>query len=343
MYDYKKKSKNIGQLNDYMLAKTLSMFEYEGLPKTIPHRDLEKMLQVSGYVFITEHEGELYAFTGGLGGVLDAYGNATEIVVANPYLKLNKTFNIHEDGVLIRNDDMCMGLMPLYNKAHSMIVENDINMTMHGFNSRTQKVISASDDKTKESAESYLKKVVDGELSVIGESAFLDGIKVQPSSNGPSGALTGLIEYHQYLKAGLMNEVGLSAAFNMKRERLNSSEVEQGEDGLFPLIYNMLQCRYVGLVALKERFNIDVKVDFGSVWKRKALELIDDKIPEVKPVVETEEKQNESELGDTAESATNGGTGIAEQKAEIETMLQDETLTDEDRETLQLMLSELGE
>lgn len=343
MYDYKKKSKNIGQLNGYMLAKTLSMFEYEGLPKTIPHRDLEKMLQVSGYVFITEHEGELYAFTGGLGGVLDAYGNATEIVVANPYLKLNKTFNIHEDGVLIRNDDMCMGLMPLYNKAHSMIVENDINMTMHGFNSRTQKVISASDDKTKESAESYLKKVVDGELSVIGESAFLDGIKVQPSSNGPSGALTGLIEYHQYLEAGLMNEVGLSAAFNMKRERLNSSEVEQGEDGLFPLIYNMLQCRYVGFVALKERFNIDVKVDFGSVWKRKALELIDDKIPEVKPVVETEEKQNESELGDPAESATIGGTGIAEQKAEIEAMLQGETLTDEDRETLQLMLSELGE
>lgn len=343
MYDYKKKSKNIGQLNDYMLAKTLSMFEYDGLPKTIPHRDLEKMLQVSGYVFITEHEGDLYAFTGGLGGLLDAYGNATEIVVANPYLKLNKTFNINEDGVLIRNDDMCMGLMPLYNKAHSMLVENDINMTMHGFNSRTQKVISASDDKTKESAESYLKKVVDGELSVIGESAFLDGIKVQPSSNGPSGALTGLIEYHQYLKAGLMNEVGLSAAFNMKRERLNSSEVEQGEDGLFPLIYNMLQCRYVGFAALKERFNIDVKVDFGSVWKRKALELIDDKIPEVKPVVETEEKQNESELGDPTKSATIGGTGIAEQKAEIETMLQDETLTDEDRETLQLMLSELGE
>lgn len=343
MYDYKKKSKNIGQLNDYMLAKTLSMFEYEGLPKTIPHRDLEKMLQVSGYAFITEHNGELYAFTGGIGGELDAYGNATEIVVANPYLKLNKTFNIHEDGVLIRNDDMCMGLMPLYNKAHSMIVENDINMTMYGFNSRTQKVISASDDKTKESAESYLKKVVDGELSVIGESAFLDGIKVQPSSNGPSGALTGLIEYHQYLKAGLMNEVGLSAAFNMKRERLNSSEVEQGEDSLFPLIYNMLQCRYVGFVALKERFNIDVKVDFGSVWKRKAVELIDDKIQEVKPVVEIEEKPDESELGNVVESAAASGTGIADQKAEIEVMLQDETLTEEDRETLQLMLAELEE
>jgi hypothetical protein len=341
MYDYKKKAKNISQLNDYMLAKTLSMFEYEGLPKTLPHRDLEKMLQVNGYVFITEHEGDLYAFTGGLGGVLDAYGNATEIVVANPYLKLNKTFNIHDDGVLIRNDDMCMGLMPLYNKAHSMIVENDINMTLYGFNSRTQKVISASDDKTKESAETFIKKAVDGELAVIGESAFLEGVKVQPTGNGPTGTLQSLVEYHQYIKAGLMNEVGLSAAFNMKRERVLSGEVEQSEDGLFPLIFNMLQCRYIGFEALKERYNITVKVDFGSVWKRKALELIDDKIPETQPVTTTEEKPDESQLGNPAASTSDSGTGNAEQKAEIEAMLLDETLTDDDRATLMEMLAEL--
>lgn len=341
MYDYKKKVKNIAQLNDYMLAKTLSMFEYEGLPKTLPHRELEKMLQVNGYVFITEHEGELYAFTGGFGGVLDAYGNATEIVVANPYLKLNKTFNIHDDGVFIRNDDMCMGLMPLYNKAHSMLVENDINMTLYGFNSRTQKVISASDDKTKESAENFVKKAVEGELAVIGESAFLEGVKVQPTGNGPTGTLQSLIEYHQYIKAGLMNEVGLSAAFNMKRERVLSGEVEQSEDGLFPLIFNMLQCRYIGFEALKERYNITVKVDFGSVWKRKALELIDDKIPETSPVTTTEENPDESQLGDTTASTSNSSVGNVEEKAEIEAMLLDETLTDDDRATLMEMLAEL--
>lgn len=283
----------------------------------------------------------MYAFTGGFGGVLDAYGNATEIVVANPYLKLNKTFNIHDDGVFIRNDDMCMGLMPLYNKAHSMLVENDINMTLYGFNSRTQKVISASDDKTKESAENFVKKAVEGELAVIGESAFLEGVKVQPTGNGPTGTLQSLIEYHQYIKAGLMNEVGLSAAFNMKRERVLSGEVEQSEDGLFPLIFNMLQCRYIGFEALKERYNITVKVDFGSVWKRKALELIDDKIPETSPVTTTEENPDESQLGDTTASTSNSSVGNVEEKAEIEAMLLDETLTDDDRATLMEMLAEL--
>ena len=43
-YDYKDKQKNVRQLNEYMLAKTLSMFEYENLPTTIPARELEKLL-----------------------------------------------------------------------------------------------------------------------------------------------------------------------------------------------------------------------------------------------------------------------------------------------------------
>ena len=136
-----------------------------------------------------------------------------------------------------------------------------------------------------------------------------------------------------------MNEVGLSAAFNMKRVRVLSGEVEQSEDGLFPLIFNMLQCRYSGFEALKERYNITVKVDFGSVWKRKALELIDDKIPETSPVT-TEENPDESQLGDTTASTSNSSVGNVEEKAEIEAMLLDETLTDDDRATLMEMLAE---
>ena len=334
-YDYKAKQHNITQLNQYMLAKTLSMFEYDGLPKTLPSRELERMLQVNGVVAVAKHDGELYAFAGTMGGELDAYGTATTFIVANPYLKLNKTFKIGVDCVIIRNDDMCMGLIPLYNKTHSMMVENDINLTLFGFNSRTQKTISASDDKTKESAEMYLKKSIDGELAVIGENAFLEGVKVHPGGSSQTSQITSLVEDHQYLKAGLQNEVGLSANFNMKRERLNSSEVDQNEDSLFPLIYNMLQCRYFGLLEVEAMFNVSVKVDFGSVWKRKSLELIDNKIPETKEV------ENVNALENGNQNSNPAGTGTAEQKAEIEAMLLDESNTPEDIETLKLMLSEL--
>lgn len=300
MYDFKKKQTNVTQLNNYMLAKTLSMFEYYNLPDTIPYRELEKLLQTKGYAFITEHNGELYAFTGGLGGVLDTYGNPTEIIISNPYLNLNKTFNIEKDGVLIRNDDLMIGLIPLFDKTHSLLVENDINMILHGYNSRLTTLISAPDDKTKESAESYLSKVIGGELGIIGDNTMFDGIKVHNGNSNNSNPITNLIEYQQYVKATMYNEVGLSANFNMKRERLNSQEVDQGNDALFPYVYNMMKCRLKGIEKLNEKYNQKIDIDFGSVWHVNNKEFIDDINQSEAPQSVTGETQGDPQ-GETTE------------------------------------------
>ena len=275
-YDYKAKKNNVNQLNNYMLAKTLSMFEYMGLPETIPAKELEKILQLKGFAFITEVDGKLYAFSCSKSGEQDAYGNPLQVTIANPYLKFNKTLNIDGDGVLFSSDEMDLGLYPLFDKCNTQLVENEITMTLWGFNARTQKLISAPDDKTKESADLYLKKIVDGELTVIGENALFDGVKVQANQNGQGVTVQSMIEYHQYIKSVMFNEVGISSNFNMKRERLVSGEVEQSEDSLFPFVYNMLQCRQNAVKAINEKYGLNITVDFGSVWKIKQVELEQD-------------------------------------------------------------------
>lgn len=277
-YNFKDKNTNVNQLNNYMLAKTLSMFEWENLPDSIPHRELEKILQVNGYAFITKVNGDFYALSGSLGGELDAYGNYTTITINNVFLKFNKTLSIKDDGVLISNDDMLMGVMPLYTKHNTMLIENDINMILHGYNTRIQTLISASDDKTKDNGNAYLKKIIDGEVGVIGETALFDGIKLQSANGISGGVITNMTEYHQYIKASLFNEIGLSANFNMKRERLTSGEVSQGEDSLFPYVYNMLKCRLQAVKKINTMFELKLNVAFGSVWHIKELEVIDDLI-----------------------------------------------------------------
>lgn len=272
-YDYKAKKNNVNQLNNYMLAKTLSMFEYTGLPETIPAKELEKILQLKGFAFITDVSGKLYAFACSKSGEQDAYGNPLQVTISNPYLKFNKTLNIDGDGVLFSSDEMDLGLYPLFEKCNTQLVENEITMTLWGFNARTQKLISAPDDKTKESADLYLKKIVDGELTVIGENALFDGVKVQATQNGQGVTVQSMIEYHQYIKSVMFNEVGISSNFNMKRERLVSGEVEQSEDSLFPFVYNMLQCRQNAVNAINEKYGLNITVDFGSVWKIKQVEL----------------------------------------------------------------------
>lgn len=276
-YDYKAKTRNINQLNKYMLAKTLSMFEYQGLPETIPQRELERLLQTNGYAFITKApDGELYAFAGSLCGTeRDPYGQPTQIIITNTALNFNKTLDLNKDGVLLRNDDLRIGVMPVFEKCNTLLVENDVNMVMWGFNSRIQKLITAPDDKSKESADLYMKKIIDGDLSIIGDNAMFDGVKMQAPAASSGAGVQQMIEYQQYIKSEMFNEVGLSSNFNMKRERLISSEVDQAEDSLFPLVYNMMENRISGIAAMNETFGLNITVDFGSVWALKNKKLVD--------------------------------------------------------------------
>ena len=266
MFDFKDKSTNLDYMNRYIYAKTLSMFDYEGLPETIPEIELEKQLQKTGSAFITEVNGELYSFTGTPSSEVDVYGNHTKIRIDNTALKFHKELDIKDDGVLFQNDDENLGLHQIVNRYNSLLLENEITMYLDSYNTRIQSLISAGDDSTKESAELYLKKVVDGELGVIGENRLFEGIKTHNAKVQGQGSVVQLIELNQYIKANLLNELGLNANYNMKRERLNTSEVTMNDDLLRPFVDNMLTCREKAVALLNEKYDLNVTVQFGSIW-----------------------------------------------------------------------------
>lgn len=317
MYDFTKKDLALNQSNSYTLAKTLSMFEWEGLPETIPQKELEKLLQVHGYAFIIKHNESLYAVVGGLGGELDVYGNPTKIVVANPALKLTKTFDIKTEGVLIYSDDFMLGLNPLITKYNTLLVENDLSMLLNSYATRMQLMISASDDKTKTSVDAYLKKLISGELAVIGENALFDGIKHHTRS-GQNNDIKNLIEFHQYIRASLFNELGLDASFNMKRERLNTAEVGQNSDALYPFIDSMMKCRLEAIAALESFYGLTLKVGYGSIWNVKNKKLVDGIVND-EGVSNEESEQKPVNLGsDKDDSEPNISEEEREERNEIE-------------------------
>lgn len=200
-------------LNDFidnMLIKCSQMFEYKNLPENITKRVLERFLQENGYCIFTKENDKFYIFCGGLGGELNEYYEYTKCIVSNPYLKLNKEYTINEDCILIRNDTKMKGLIPLLEKYGVLCGDCEVSINMLTNNLRTQFFISASDDKTKNSANEFIKKLIDGELSVIGENQFLDGVKVHNVSS-QANYIQQFIELNQYLKASAFNEIGLDA------------------------------------------------------------------------------------------------------------------------------------
>ena len=250
----------------YMLARTQSMFDYEGLPDTIPSRNLEIMLQINGNVFFTQVDGKYYVFTGGLGGEPDVYYEPTIYTVANPALNFSKNLKIWEDGILIRNDSYGVGLLPMMQKYAALMVENEFTMRISDINARIAFLLSAADDRTEKSARTFLERIVNGEMGVITESAFIDSLKVNPAGTEHSQRMTDLIEYQQYLKAAWFNDLGINANYNMKREAISPNEAQLNDDALLPLIDDMLEQRQIALDKINEMYGLDIKVKLDSSW-----------------------------------------------------------------------------
>ena len=242
------------------------------IPDTIPAKFLELLLQINGYACIAEDKGKLYAFYGGLGGEPDEYYQPTICVVANPALKLSKTYTIKKDCVLGRNDVLMYGLTNLFRRYATAMVENDISFRMASINARVNSLISAPDDPTKDAANQYLADLENGKLGAVAANEFLDGIKVQPMSSSLR-TFTDLIEYQQYIKASWFNEIGLNANYNMKREKLSTTESQMNNDALLPLVDQMLRCRQEMCDEINAMFGTEISVSFGSSWEQLAAEM----------------------------------------------------------------------
>lgn len=284
-YDLADKRKSINDYLRYMFARTQEIFKYTGLPKSIPQRNLELQLQTHGFVGITQVNGELYSLIGGMGGEPDPYYLPTMFTVANPALKYSAMLKIDEEVIIVKNDDTYTGLLPLFSRYATQLTENDLTMLLADINIRMIAVLSAKDDNVKKGAEKYLADIKAGKMGVIADEMFYDLIKVQPmASQGYGNQITQLIEYQQYLKASMFNDIGLDANYNMKREAINTSEAQMNDDALLPFIDNMLKCRQRDFDKVNDMFGTDIHVELNSIWKQNKEELLSD--PETEETTE---------------------------------------------------------
>lgn len=248
-----------------MLTKSLRMFKYNNLPDTISQKDLEIQLQVAGYAIIKDVGGKLYSFTGGLGGKPNPYYLPTQAIVANPALNYNESLTIDENCVVILNDDFYQGMMPLHNKYGAMLTEAELSLKYAIINARVPALIEADNDGTYESAIKFFEKIVEGsEYGVISSKDFFDGIRSHDFYK--EAYIKDIIESIQYIKGSWYNEMGVNAAFNMKREAINEAEAALNEDILYPTVDSMFKCRNIGWEKANKMFGCGVTVEFDSIW-----------------------------------------------------------------------------
>ena len=275
------KRESVSQYVRTMLNRTNQMFEYSGLPETIPAEILELFLQIGGQICITEYEGKLYALPGGLGGPPDPYYRPTLYILANPGLGYSASLEIvnhlppfaktSSQGkcVLVKNDTLMEGLFYTFSRYATQLTENDISIRSAQINARAHVNIVADTDAEAVSAKAYLDDLEAGKLGIIQGKPMMDSMKVANLSMNSANVIIQLIELQQYLKASWYNEIGLNANFNMKREYQSEEELQANTDVLLPLVDNMLKCRQDAFSVVNSTYGTNIAVKKNSSWENK--------------------------------------------------------------------------
>lgn len=311
-YDLKDKKQNTKDMVEYQLDRTLSMFKWKNLPKTIPERSLELYLQTNGFVLLTKHNDEYCIYYGGLGGEPDYLYRPTIATIANPAQRfdaqLKIAWEVDEDtpedaAVICINDPLLKGLLPIHQKYASQLAENELTLWLTDILTRMPWLLSAQDDKTKKSAELLLSNIFEGKLGVVTDSAFLDGIKEHVLNNSNHQSLAALMQLHQYYKASWFNEVGLNAMQNQfKKEAISDSEQQMNTDTLTPLIDIMLANREDFCERVNQLYGLDISVELNSAWKDNEIE--EEASIEALGDGETDTELSENEIEETPNEET---------------------------------------
>lgn len=283
------------------LSKTLKIFEYEGLPESIPQRELEKILQLCDFAYWLKKDDKIYVFFGGLGGQPNEYYQPTNFIVANPYLKFFEVVKVNENGVLMWNDYVHRNVLYFMMRRYAeLMAECDITLRFGLINDRILSVFFANNDTLKGGVEQFMKDVENGEkIGVIVGDDWKDdegGLNIKEYRKANSQDLKIIMELQQYLKASFFNDIGLQANYNMKRESINDSEAGMNEESLKPFIDDMLQNRKDALKKVNEQYGLNITVKLSSSWVRRE-KIVKDETEETPVEEQPKEEQSQDDAG----------------------------------------------
>lgn len=298
------------QLTEYyykmLLNRVINMFTWGNLPDTIDEQVMNFWLFATGRVVFTEFNGKLYALNGNYGGYPNEYYLPTEFVIANPILG-SKNVKLDVDGVAMFNSDtdkyptqtMTGGLYPILTLTANMLADCVVTISSALKNGRVQTAFLCKDDTVRTAGEKVLTKLYNGDPAVMIDDTILNCITPIKMADNASVAtiLQQTVETYQFWLANFYNSIGVNANFNMKRERLNTAEVNINDSALFVNVVNMLNNRQQALGKINKMFGTNITVEISEEWK----DLTEEESPEETSTEEEREEEPTNENVDNAE------------------------------------------
>ena len=247
-----------------LFEKCVRIFKWNGVPKNLPQREIEKYLISLGFCGFVNDKKCGYMVTDGGMSVPTQYDDVfKKFTYARPTAK-GGVVTIGEDCVIIRNTSMMNSLSGLIRRTASQLAHADITLRAALVNYRANEVLSADDDATAESINAYYESLYDGKLKAIVDSGLINGVKNLSSSKSYADLLK-LTDVKNEIMRTFFAEIGIRQKSD-KRERLVTEEVESDSMMLLFNIHDMLEQRKNACEEINKIFGLNVSVELSEEW-----------------------------------------------------------------------------
>lgn len=247
-----------------LFEKCVRIFKWNGAPKNLPQREIEKYLIALGFCgFVNDKKCGYMVSNGGM-SVPSQYDDVfKKFTYSRPTAK-GGTVTIGEDCVIIRNTSMMNSLSGLIRRTASQLAHADITLRASLVNYRANEVLSAEDDATAESINAYYSSLYEGNLKAIVDSGLINGVKNLSSSKSYADLLK-LTDVKNEIMRSFFAEIGIRQKSD-KRERLVTEEVESDSMMLLFNIHDMLEQRKKACEEINKIFGLNVSVELSEEW-----------------------------------------------------------------------------
>lgn len=272
-----------GQLSywqNVLMEKCLNIFEWTGLPSTIPQKEIEVSLILLGYCGVVSHGGELWATMGSMSGVTPYPDEFKHYIYATPLFSggrqidtLSGDGNEVDNVAIISNNYSRLATYDLIKRYAYLLAHADLTYQSVLINCRATGIMAAKNQQQADSINTWYNKLVQGDLiSVVdddGLNTLLDsqGLRNVATQYPSSSALTEIFRSHDNILRSFFNDIGLPMSKD-KREREIESETKQDNARILFNVNDMLKLRKMGCDTVNRLFGTNWSVKLSSEYSQ---------------------------------------------------------------------------
>lgn len=343
-----------------LYSRIVNIFEYENLPPEINEFSLKLWLFRYGKIIFYKIKDKFVVQPFAYTDKLDWYYVPKNGRVVNPWLPIgfqNKEFELANEAIIFNATPDIYNfrehgiVSDLVFKTANQLAENDVSYYCIQRNHRLIAIFTAETDLQKAECNRVLERMYSGKPDITMGEDLVSHIKVNPiAMNSTRSSITELIEFAQYTLANFYHSFGINSNYNLKREQLNSNEIDVNQEVLRLNIEDMLLNREQGVSKVNELYNLDVRVSLNEEVYKNLLRDIDAlsnntqgngegnksqtetiESPDKESKDSSEDKQDSRELSDVQETDNGDRSNISEEHEEMgnengkENIIQDET------------------